>query len=154
MDCIVRECAPVVLALGVQLGKYIFATVAPDRLEEVDIFHLKWKSHNLGGAPDVAIITVLAINHACSLSLGRDDGVTIVRDMGKLQIDTTWIDESPGDSHEQGLARGLNLVVVFEVHPDSQEINTNAPLAIPEVPRGRDKDGEPDGEVVPNAFWL
>jgi hypothetical protein len=40
------------------------------------------------------------------------------------------------------------------VHTGSQEINTNAPLAIPEVPRGRHKDGESDGKVVPNAFWL
>ena len=74
--------------------------------------------------------------------LGRDDGVTIVREMNKLRIDTIRIHESPGDSHEQleNLAGGLNLVIGFEVHTDAQEINTNAPLAIPEVPRGRHKD--------------
>mgnify|MGYP006167634527 CR=1 FL=1 len=110
----------------------------------------------MGGAPDVGIVTVLAINHACGLSLGRDDGVTIVQNNGKLRVQTTWINESPGGSHKQleGLAGGLNLVIVFEVHTNSQEINANALLAIPEEPRGRHKDRELDGKVVPNAFWL
>jgi hypothetical protein len=62
---------------------------------------------------------------------------------------------SPGDSHEQleGLAGGLNLVVFFEVHPDSKEIDTYAPLAIPEVPRGTQKVREPNGDVITNTFW-
>ena len=98
---------------------------------------------------------MLAINHACGLSLGRDNGVTIVRDISKLRIDATWIHKSWGDSHKQleGLAGGLNLVLFFEVHPDSQEIDTYAPLSIPEVPRGTQKEREPNGDVVTNTFW-
>jgi len=77
-----------------------------------------------------------------------------VRDTSKLPIHTTQIHESLGDSNEQleGLARGLNLVVFFKVHPDSQEIDTYVPLAIPEVPRGTQKKREPDGDVAPSAF--
>jgi hypothetical protein len=54
----------------------------------------------------------------------------------------------------RGLAGGLNLVIVFEVHTDTQEINANSPLAIPEVPRGRHEDREPDGKVVARELWL
>ncbi len=108
----------------------------------MDSFHLKWKSPNLGWAPDVRIIAMLAMNHACHLSLGRDDGITIVGNTNKLCIHTIRIDESLRDFHEQleSLTRGLNPVIVFKVHTDTQEINTSAHLAIPEVPRGRHKD--------------
>jgi hypothetical protein len=108
----------------------------------MDSFHLKWKSHNLGQAPDVCIIAVLAINHACRLSLGRDNGVTIVGNTKKLRINTIRIDESLRDFHEQleSLTGDLNPVIVFKVHTDTQEINTNAHLATPEVPRGRHED--------------
>ncbi len=108
----------------------------------MDSFHLKWKSHNLRRAPDVRIIAVLTINHACRLSLGRDDGVTIVGNTNKLCIHTIRIKESLRDFHEQleSLTRGLNPVIVFEAHTNTQEINTNVHLAIPEVPRGRHKD--------------
>jgi hypothetical protein len=109
-----------------------------------------------GGAPNVTIIAVLAINHACYLSLGRDDGVTIVGNTDKLRIHTIRIDESPRDFHEQleGLAGGLNPVIVFKVHTDTQEINTNTHLAIPEVPRVRHEGRELDRKVVQNEFWL
>ena len=108
------------------------------------------------GGPDVTIITVLAINHACRLSLGRDDGVTITHNTLELRTQTRRIDESPGDSHEQleGLAGDLNPVIVFEVHTDSQEINTTAHLAIPKVPCVRHKGGELNGKVELNKFWL
>ena len=107
----------------------------------MDSFHLKWKSHNLGGAPDVSIIAVLAINHACCLLLGRDDGVTIVGNTNKLCIHMIRYNESSKDFHEQleSLTGGLNPVIVFEVHTNTQEINTNVHLAIPEVPCGRHK---------------
>ncbi len=108
----------------------------------MESFHLKWKSHNLGWVPDVRIIAVLAINHACRLLLGRDDGVTIVGNTNKLRIHMIRIDESLRDFHEQleSLTGGLNPVIVFEVHTDTQKINTNAHLAIPEVLRGWHKD--------------
>jgi hypothetical protein len=115
----------------------------------MDSFHLKWKSHSLGGAPDVSTIVMLAIKHACCFLLGRDDGVRIIGNSNKLRIHTIRIEESP-----RGLAGGLNPVIVFEVHTDTQEINTNANLAIPEVPCGRHKDRELDGKVVPNEFRL
>jgi hypothetical protein len=110
----------------------------------MDSFHLKWKSHKLGRAPDVRIIAMLAINHACHLSLGRDDGVTIVGNTNKLRIHTIRIDESLRDFHEnlEGLTGGLNPVIDFEVHSNTQEINTNAHLAIPEVLCGRHEDRE------------
>jgi hypothetical protein len=131
----------------------------------MDSFHLKRKSHNLGGASDVSIITVQAINHACRLSLGRDDGVMIVGNTDKLRIHTIRIDgtytirinESPRDFHGQleGLAGGLNPVIFFGVHTNTQEINTNAhPLAIPKVFCGRHKDRELDEKVVQNKYPL
>jgi hypothetical protein len=63
----------------------------------MDSFHLKRKSHNLGWAPDVCIIAMLAINYVCRLSLGRDRGVTIVGNTNKLRIHTIRIDESLRD---------------------------------------------------------
>jgi hypothetical protein len=110
----------------------------------------------LGGAPDVSIIAVVAINYPCRLLLGRDNGVTIVGNTNKIRIHTIRIDESPKDFNKQleGLAEGLNPVIVFEVHTDTQEIITSAHLAIPEVPCGRHQDRELDRKVVPNKFWL
>ena len=110
----------------------------------------------MGGGQDVTIIAMLAINHACRLSLGRDDGVMIIQNTLELRIQTRRIDESGGDSHEQleGLAGDLNPVIVFEVHTDSQEINTTARLAIPKVPRVRHKGEELNGKVELNKFWL
>jgi hypothetical protein len=82
----------------------------------MDSFHLKWNSHNLGRAPDVNIIAVLAINHACRLLLGRDDGVKIIGNTNKLRVHTIRIDESLRDFHEQleGLTGGLNPVIVLK----------------------------------------
>ncbi len=110
----------------------------------------------MGGGQDVTIIAMLAINHACRLSLGRDDGVMIIQNTLELRIQMRRIDESRGDSHEQleGLAGDLNPVIVFKLHTDSQEINITAHLAIPEVPRGRHEGGELDGKAEPNKFWL
>ncbi len=109
----------------------------------MDSFHLKWKSHNLGRAPDVCTIAVLAINHACRLLLGRDDGVTIVGNTNKLCIHTIRINESSRGFHEQleSLTGGLNPVIVFEVHTNFQEINTNAHLAILKYPVGDTRTG-------------
>jgi hypothetical protein len=99
---------------------------------------------------------MLAINHACRLLLGRDNGVAIIGNTNKLGIHTIRINESLKDFHEQleGISGGLNPVIIFEVHTDTQEINTNVHLAIPEVPRGRHEDRELDEKVVPNEFWL
>jgi hypothetical protein len=87
-----------------------------------DSFHLKLNSHNLGRTPDVGIIAMLAINHVCGLSLGRNDRIRIVGNTNKLRIHMIRIDESSRDFNEQleGLTGGLNPVIVFEVHSNTQ----------------------------------
>jgi hypothetical protein len=87
-----------------------------------DSFHLKLNSHNFGWTPDVSIIAMLAINHACGLSLGRNDSIRIVGNTNKLRIHMIRIDESSRDFNEQleGLTRCLNPVIVFEVHSNTK----------------------------------
>jgi hypothetical protein len=98
----------------------------------------------------------MVINHACHLLLGRDNGVMIVGNTNKLRIHMIRINEPLGDFHDQleGLAGGLDPVIVFEVHTNTQKIITSMHLAIPEVPHGRHEDRELDGKVVPNKFKL
>jgi hypothetical protein len=52
------------------------------------------------------------------------------------------------------LQGGGNPVIIFKVHTNIQEIQTNAYLAIPEVSHGRHKDRELKRKVVPNEFWV